>query len=150
MRIGRSMKLVYKVEIMGLTYNPVPYKRTTQRGKFSKEYKKYLIWKTLLGDLFCSQNPHSPKTLYEIGKVMHARPNLSGAYFVEVVAIYKSDNHGDTDNIAKGVNDALFKNDKLVSGSYTYKYDKKGGLRVRIYEARAGEAIDFIKEQGVR
>ena len=136
MRIGRSMKLVYKFEITGLEYNPVPYKRTTQRAKFvSADYKKYLKWKTLLGDEFCKQNERAAKELYKIGKEYHVRPRLSGAYFVETVAIYKDKTHGDTDNVAKGVLDALFKNDKYVSGSYRYEYGANGGIRVRIYEA---------------
>ena len=126
MRIGRNMKLVYEFEIVGLEYNPVPYKRTTQKMKFTKDYKKYLEWKTLLAD-------------------WHAVPELCGAYFVETIAIYKDKTHGDTDNVAKGVLDALFKNDKYVSGSYSYEYADKGGIKVKIYEA--GEAIDFIKSE---
>lgn len=136
MIIGRNMKLIYKFEIAGLEYNPVPYKRTTQRAKFvSKDYKKYLEWKTLLGDTFCASNPDAPKRIIRRGKDWHAVPELSGAYFVETVAIYKDKTHGDTDNVAKGVLDALFKNDKYVSGSYRYEYGASGGIRVMIYEA---------------
>lgn len=136
MRIGRNMKLVYEFEITGLEYNPVPYKRTTQRAKFvSKDYKKYLEWKTLLGDTFCASNPKAPKRIIRRGEEWHAVPGLSGAYFVETVAIYKDKAHGDTDNVAKGVLDALFKNDKYVSGSYGYEYSDKGGIKVKIYEA---------------
>lgn len=132
------MKLVYKFEIAGLEYNPVPYKRTTQRAKFvSKDYKKYLEWKTLLGDTFCASNPKAPKRIIRRGEEWHAVPGLSGAYFVETVAIYKDKTHGDTDNVAKGVLDALFKNDKYVSGSYSYEYSDKGGIKVKIYEAGA-------------
>lgn len=138
MRIGRNMKLVYEFEITGLEYNPVPYKRTTQRAKFvSKDYKKYLEWKTLLGDTFCASNPKAPKRIIRRGEEWHAVPGLSGAYFVETVAIYKDKTHGDTDNVAKGVLDALFKNDKYVSGSYSYEYSDKGGIKVKIYEAGA-------------
>ena len=120
MRIGRSMKLVYKVEITGLTYNPVPYKRTTQKMKFSEEYLRYAQWKTLLMTEFRKQN----------GVI----PALRGRYRVEVIATYKDKTHGDTDNVAKGVNDALFANDKYVSGSYEFQYGKSGGIRVEIYE----------------
>ena len=145
MRIGRNMKLVYEFEIVGLEYNPVPYKRTTQKMKFTKDYKKYLEWKTLLADAFCTANPKAPKRIIRRGKNWHAVPELCGAYFVETIAIYKDKTHGDTDNVAKGVLDALFKNDKYVSGSYSYEYADKGGIKVKIYEA--GEAIDFIKSE---
>lgn len=120
MRIGANMKPTYILEITGLAYNPVPYKRTTQKMKFSEEYLRYAQWKTLLMTEFRKQN----------GVI----PALRGGYYVEVVATYKDKTHGDTDNVAKGVNDALFANDKYVSGSYDFKYGKSGGIRVKIYE----------------
>lgn len=121
MRIGRSMRLVYELEITGLEYNPVPYKRTTQRAKFaSEDYKKYCAWKKFLAEEFRKQN----------GII----PALRGRYRVEIVATYKDKTHGDTDNVAKGVNDALFASDKYVSGSYEFQYGKSGGIIVKIYE----------------
>lgn len=120
MRIGRSMRLVYELEITGLEYNPVPYKRTTQKMKFSEEYLRYAQWKTLLMTEFRKQN----------GVI----PALRGRYRVEVIATYKDKTHGDTDNVAKGVNDALFTSDKYVSGSYEFQYGKSGGIIVKIYK----------------
>ena len=121
MKIKRSMRLVYELEITDLAYNPVPYKRTTQRAKFvSEDYKKYCAWKKLLATEFRKQN----------GVILALR----GRYYVEVVATYKDKTHGDTDNVAKGVNDALFANDKYVSGSYEFQYGKSGGIIVKIYE----------------
>ena len=121
MRIGRSMRLVYRLKITDLAYNPVPYKRTTQRAKFvSEDYKKYCAWKKLLATKLRKQNGVTPA--------------LRGRYYVEVVATYKDKTHGDTDNVAKGVNDALFANDKYVSGSYDFKYGQSGGIMIKIYE----------------
>ena len=141
MRIGRSMKLVYELKITDLAYNPVPYKRTTQRAKFvSEDYERYREWKIFLGDKFCAQNERAAKEIYEVfnkktkRREIHMRPRLSGAYFVETVATYKDKTHGDTDNVAKGVNDALFASDKYVSGSYDFKYGQSGGIIVKIYE----------------
>ncbi|QCD44108.1 RusA family crossover junction endodeoxyribonuclease [Campylobacter mucosalis] len=115
------MKLVYVLRLENLTYNPVPYKRTTQRQKWvDKGYKKYLAFKELLRWQFKAQNK--------------AEPRLSGRYHVSIVATYKDKTHGDTDNIAKGVNDALFSDDKLVSGDYDFRYGKFGGLEVKIYK----------------
>ena len=57
-------------------------------------------------------------------------------YFVDVVCYYKDKKHGDTDNVAKGVNDALFAkplSDKYIAGTYDYYYDKENPrLCVRI------------------
>lgn len=129
------MTLLYELEILNLDYNPVPYKRTTQKQKWvDKGYKKYIEWKTMLGDEFIKQNPTAPFEIYEIKKVKHLRPLLKGKKFVSVIATYKNKAHGDTDNIAKGVNDSLFKDDKLVSGEYKFNYADKGALKVKIYE----------------
>ena len=49
-------------------------------------------------------------------------------YYVDVVAYYKDKKHGDTDNVAKGINDAIFQkplSDKYVAGSYDFFYDKE-------------------------
>lgn len=99
-------------------YNPIPYKRTTQRQKFADPgYKKYLDWKSTIYAEFC--------------KTMRKEPHLlllpKTKYYVKVIAYYKDMTHGDTDNVAKAVNDAIFQkplNDKYISGSYDYFYDK--------------------------
>lgn len=99
----------------------MPYKRTTQRQKWiDKNYKKYQEWKKFLQYTFRQQNGFMPQ--------------LEGAYFVEVMVYYKDKRHGDTDNVVKGINDALFKNDKFVSGSYRFEYANSGGIKVKIYE----------------
>lgn len=115
------MKLVYTLKIAGLNYNPVPYKRTTQRQKWCDEsYKKYLAFKELLKWEFRLQNK--------------AEPNLRGRYHVKLMATYKDNRHGDTDNVVKAVNDALFSDDKLVSGEYDFRYGEFGGLEVKIFK----------------
>ncbi|MDL0090088.1 RusA family crossover junction endodeoxyribonuclease [Campylobacter gastrosuis] len=111
----------YFLKIENLPYNPVPYKRTTQRQKFKDaNYKKYLAFKELIRWHFKAQN----KT----------EPSLKGRYHVSVMATYKDKTHGDTDNVAKAVNDALFSDDKFVSGDYNFKYGKFGGLEVKIFK----------------
>lgn len=110
----------YFLKIENLPYNPVPYKRTTQRQKYAdKSYHKYLAFKRLLQIEFKNQNK--------------VEPRLKGRYHVSVMATYKDKTHGDTDNIAKAVNDALFSDDKLVSGDYDFRYGTHGGLEVKIF-----------------
>ncbi|MBR8466193.1 RusA family crossover junction endodeoxyribonuclease [Campylobacter sp. faydin G-140] len=118
---GVILKPVYTLKIENLAYNPVPYKRTTQRQKWvDKGYQKYLAFKELLRWHFKAQNKTEPK--------------LKGRYHVSLIATYKDKTHGDTDNIAKAVNDALFSDDKLVSGDYDFRYGEYGGLEVKIYK----------------
>lgn len=110
-------------------HNSVPYKRTTQKQKFvDKEYKKYQAYKNLIIAEFIKAT----------GKQPHQLLKKNTKYFVDVVAYYKDKKHGDTDNIAKGVNDAIFANplsDKYVAGTYDFYYDKENPrLCVRIRE----------------
>lgn len=109
--------------------NPTPYKRTTQKQKFvDVGYKTYTAYKALIVAEFikeCKCYPHR-----------FLKPNTK--YYVNVVAYYKDKTHGDTDNVAKGVNDALFAkplSDKYISGSYDYFYDKENPrLEIEIIE----------------
>ena len=110
--------------------NPTPYKRTTQRQKFVDEgYKKYNQYKALIVAEFAKQYKCLPHKLL--------KPNTK--YYVNITAYYKDKTHADTDNVAKGVNDALFQkplSDKYISGSYDYFYDKiNPRLEIEILEA---------------
>ena len=109
--------LIYKF-IVANGKNPTPYKRTTQKQKFmDKGYKTYLNYKALIRASFAKEYHSLPH--------MVLKPNTK--YYVNVVAYFKDKKHGDTDNVAKGVNDAIFAkplNDKYIAGSYDYFYDK--------------------------
>lgn len=108
----------YTLTVKNGTDNPVPYKRTTQRQKFKDtEYHKYLSWKSKVVATFVTKFRKQPHVVFE--------PNKK--YYVNIKAYYKNKTHGDTDNIAKGINDAIFAkplNDKYIAGSYDYDYDK--------------------------
>ena len=99
--------------------NPVPYKRTTQRGKFSPEYKKYQAWKNRVVAAFILANKN---------RLPHHVLEKDKKYYVNIMCYFKDKTHGDTDNVAKGINDAVFQkplNDKYVAGSYDFDYDKE-------------------------
>tara|TARA_R110001606_G_scaffold2504_5_gene10987 strand:- start:4356 stop:4727 length:372 start_codon:yes stop_codon:yes gene_type:complete len=111
--------MIYSFTVKCDNSNPVPYKRTTQRQKFvDKEYKKYVVWK----------NKVVAKFILEFTKYPHNLLEKDKKYYVDVVAYYKDKKHADTDNVAKGINDAIFQkplNDKYVAGSYDFSYDKE-------------------------
>ena len=100
-------------------YNPIPYKRTTQKQKFKDtDYQRYTVWKQVILAEF----------IKAFGKYPHAIFEKNKKYYVDVKAFYKDRNHADTDNVAKGVNDAIFQkplSDKYVAGSYDFDYDKE-------------------------
>ena len=116
---------------LNLEFNPIPYKRTTQRAMFvSKDYQRYKAFKELLRLEFLKQNKGlklNEKTFY--------------AYELEIGFLNKK--HADADNIAKGVLDAIFKNDKnVICGKYEVKSFKKAYLALKIYE------FDFKESNG--
>lgn len=109
--------------------NPVPYKRTTQKQKYvDSDYKKYQAYKSKIITAFENRTGKLPHQLLEKGK----------KYYVFVTAHYKDKTHGDTDNVAKGVNDALFAkplSDKYIAGAYDYFYtEHKPRLEITIRE----------------
>ena len=98
--------------------NPVPYKRTTQRAKFvDKEYQRYQKWKAKVLSDFIKAFKTYPHRVFQHKK----------KYYVDIVVYYKNKAHGDTDNVYKGILDAIFAkplNDKYICGSMDYFYDK--------------------------
>lgn len=112
----------YRFKISCDKQNPVPYKRTTTGGKWDKNYKRYLQWKSKVQLAFHIQHPTQYPKNHLINKL--ARPFMAkGPYEVRVICYNYDRRHGDTDNVAKGINDALFKTDKFVFGTYFLRYD---------------------------
>lgn len=112
------MKTIISLTINCNNKNPVPYKRTTQKQKFKDDnYKIYTNWKAqIIGEFIKKYN-----------KYPHMILKLNKKYYVDIICYYKDKTHGDTDNVAKGINDAIFQkplNDKYIAGSYDYFYDK--------------------------
>ena len=106
-------------------HNPVPYKRTTQKAKFvDKDYHRYQAYKNALVVAF----------IQKVGKHPHKVLIGTNKWVVDVMVTYKVKRHGDTDNVAKGINDALFLNDKYVAGSYDYQYGVIGCVEVTIID----------------
>lgn len=96
--------------------NPVPYKRTTQRGKWNKKYKKYLEWKGLIFDTFTEKFKTLPENIIKKGIKYH----------VSTMIYFKDKRHGDPDNVQKGIKDSIFRSplsDKYCSGDYDFDYD---------------------------
>lgn len=109
----------YSFTVYNDNKNPVPYKRTTQKQKIvDKEYHKYCDWKNKIVATFATTFNKFPSSIFK----------KDIKYYVDIVVYFKDKKHGDTDNIAKGINDAIFDkplNDKYVAGSYDFFYDKK-------------------------
>ena len=110
--------------------NPVPYIRTTQKQKWVDEaYKRYQAYKAEIYREFVKAT----------GKLPHQILKPKTKYYVSIMAYYKDKTHADTDNVAKGVNDAIFQKplcDKYIAGFYDYGYNKENPrLEITIKEA---------------
>lgn len=105
--------------------NPVPYTRTTQRSKKTKKYQKYTEWKSYVRKVF-TDSVKDPSKYYR-NELQYGAPLLipEGMKARLNVMIYFSKlNHGDPDNVAKGIADSLFVNDKYMASSCDFAYDE--------------------------
>ncbi len=108
--------------------NAVPYKRTTQRQKWCDEnYKKYQAFKKNVRELF----------IFIYGKYPHQVFNKGEKYYLDIKIYFYDKKHGDSDNVFKGIADAIFAkplNDKNIAGSFDFFYDKENPrVEVKIY-----------------
>lgn len=98
--------------------NPIPYHRSTQGGQWKPQVRRYHAWKDYVVKAFCEQTETKDKGKKPIEK---SPEKLNMALLI----YFKDKTHGDSDNIFKGIADALFENDKYISGSFDYDYDKE-------------------------
>lgn len=82
------------------------------------DYMRYHNYKSLVYAEFVKTFGRFPHHVFDKDKKYH----------VKIMAYYKNKVHGDTDNVAKGINDAIFKkplSDKYIAGSYDFDYDNQ-------------------------
>ena len=90
--------------------NPIPYLRMTQGSKWSKQAKRYLSWKEYVRKTF--QKVHNISFIDKPFNAPKAR--------LTVHCSFRGENHADLDNIAKGLLDSLFIQDKHVDVTTTH------------------------------
>lgn len=125
--------------------NPIPYFRQTQGSRFSKGAKRYQAWCRFLQGEFYVANRDKLKDFTGI-KPLRLEPGQTAKVIVEVE--WANEQHGDLDNIVKGVNDAIFEDDKQVTAieaTSKKSLQKCGKLRVRIeVEGKSQKALKKI------
>lgn len=96
--------------------NPIPYHRTTQRAKWrDPAARRYAAWKKFV-------QQHALEAGLNIGKL-----EKNGNYRLDVVCGFIGENHGDPENVRKGIQDALFEiaGDKHVWGFVGFAHNSK-------------------------
>lgn len=120
------MRVEFTIDCHG--QNAVPYLRMTQgqtrlvkaRNLKSKSLQKlvdrirrYMDWKTYV--LMTFKNAARQQ-----GMIL----NTKEKNYVDIMIWYANKKHADSDNVIKGILDAIFDNDKYVAGSFDFDYDK--------------------------
>ena len=123
--------------------NAFPYHRTTQGMKRSEEHRKYEAWKEYVRDMFHGAvMPPAILQLIARNKITGAKPITSEMFSqcvlsLEIFFVHTKNgkcDHGDPDNIGKGIADALFANDQHVLTQIKSLRcgSERGEVRVRI------------------
>lgn len=114
--------------------NPIPYHRTTQGSFWNKSSKRYKAWKEYVREQYAQA--HKSGSLPEVKPTLKDGPEpIKGKVkgTVQVHIYFAGENHADPDNIVKGINDALFENDKHVDVVTTHQcHEKVGKVEVNI------------------
>ena len=132
--------MIFKFTIYGkqddIKANPIPYHRTTQGSKWLPAARRYSEWKSLVQTKFLISIVYKDRKFYEQTLLYHKKPIKlpeKERAFMEIKIYWADDNHGDPDNIFKGIADALFVDDNNLYGSFLRGYeDKPTGPKVEV------------------
>jgi len=107
---------------------PVPYTRTTQKQKWvDKRWQKYIDYRAKIQvAFFKSVETHPMKKYFATSMVTKNKPldTKETKIYVSIKMFFANRQHGDPDNIMKGILDALFVSDKYCAGTFDFEYDK--------------------------
>lgn len=86
------------------------HKITPEALKVKDKIRRYLVWKDFVRmHTLQLQFPRSPKE----------------KIYLSVMVYFRNKKHADPENIRKGIQDAIFDQDKLVAGAVDFDYDEK-------------------------
>lgn len=111
--------------------NPCPYFRVTSESKWSKGAKRYHAWcdhvRAAYIDMLEDMGKEKRAEVKHLHDLTDKKPivNTGNKIHVGIMIFFKDKTHADSDNVFKGIADALFMNDKYVAGNFDYAYDKK-------------------------
>ena len=117
--------------------NPIPYKRSTQNIKWREDVKRYEAWKKHVRDSLIAWDFKDESLLRNLARnqLTYRKPlalEKNQKARMSIIIYWAKENHGDPDNIWKGIADALFTNDKNVDGSFVSSMAEDGKGRVDV------------------
>lgn len=118
--------------------NPIPYFRVTSQSRFSKGTKRYHEWEDYVRAAFI--DGLKGKTMEYMTEVSgfvsftNKKPikAFDGKIHMRLIIVWANKAHADSDNVFKGIADALFMNDKYLVGEFDYTYGDVGRVEVTI------------------
>jgi len=118
--------------------NPIPYLRTTQGSQWTDKAVRYQEWKRYVVAQLIDWLDSIPKAermeysdvIYLLGK----KPikATTQKIHMRLCITWADKKHADCDNVFKGIADALFMNDKYLSGEFDYHYGDQAQVEVTI------------------
>lgn len=118
--------------------NPIPYTRTTQKSQWTPKAQRYQQWKGRVVAGYLDAIQAIPKIARadfgDAHDLIQRKPikEVKWKQRMKLMIYYKDEHHPDSDNVFKGIADALFMNDKHLVGEFDYAHDREGGGRVEI------------------
>lgn len=117
--------------------NPIPYLRTTQASQWTDKAVRYQEWKGyVVGEYIKAlEKIENRKELEKYHDLSKLKPiaNTGEKIHMRLQITWGNKAHADSDNVFKGIADALFINDKFLVGEFDYEYGEKGaGGQVKI------------------
>lgn len=118
--------------------NAVPYFRTTQGSQWKKGAKRYHAWKDFVRaqviDVLAAMKSLDREQWSELIDFRGNKPikATDKKVWMKIYIIWKNKTHADSDNVFKGIADALFMNDKYLVGEFDYEYGESGSVSVEI------------------
>lgn len=131
---GQEYRLTHTFRIVGnqedRAGNPIPYTRTM---RFSKAHsaKRYFAWQHHVRAAFIGSLNGKVLTAFARERQPIVLEDLHA--FMDIIICFDGENHGDSDNVWKGIADSLFFNDKHVAGSFEYIHGSRGWVDVNIW-----------------
>jgi hypothetical protein len=133
--------------------NAVPYTRTTQRGKWVKPAaKRYFAWQDYVRRAFQNAVVKAGLWTQDMARLMISKNRYLTStkfdrWFLNVKSCFTDFTHGDPINITKGIEDALFLNDRYV-GSFShlpFKCPKDPFVFVKLFRVPVKTEADLSK-----
>ncbi|HEY1037355.1 MAG TPA: hypothetical protein VGE62_02125 [Candidatus Paceibacterota bacterium] len=113
--------------------NPIGYHRTTQGSYWNEGSRRYKSWKDYVVKAYAGKYADMITAARNWdGKPISLEKNQKA--YLHTYSYFANNARPDPDNVQKGIADALFVNDKNVSGSYDFEISKEkiGKVMVRI------------------